>query len=259
MKLFTFGLATLFLSLTAWIWWQVPSGEQLKGCVKTKMYSVHLCPGTQQYVSLANISAHLQRAVVVSEDSTFWTHNGFDFSELSNSLQKNIAEGEYIRGGSTLSQQLAKNMFLDFKKSIFRKILEAFITLKIESTLSKKEILERYLNVVEFGAGIYGVKSAAQFYFGKAPSQLDLLESAFLTMLLPSPKKYSSSYRNKSLSPFAKTRMKKIITLLAVTEKISETEKLVSLEQIDSFFKTGPTDDILVEPEASPEPEILEN
>lgn len=201
---------------------RLPSKNQIRGCITTKMYSVNLCPGSNNYVKLSQIPAHLRSALLLSEDASFFTHNGFDFQEMQNSLEKNMKLGKYARGGSTITQQLAKNLFLTKEKTVTRKILEAVITLKIERTLSKNEILERYLNVVQFGKGIFGIKSAAQHYFSKPPSELDLLESAFLVFLLPSPEVYSKSFYKKKLTPFATKRLNQIISKMYVTGRISE-------------------------------------
>lgn len=219
-----------------WIFLQIPSDTEIKGCLITKMYSVNLCPGSKSYVPLGQISEYMKKAVVVSEDGSFWTHDGFDWKELEKSARENVELGKYKRGGSTISQQLAKNMFLSKDKSLIRKGLEAIITYKMEKVLSKKEILERYLNVIEYGENIYGLKAASNYYFNKQPSQLNLAESAFLTMLLPSPKKYSISFRKKQLTPFAKKRIHRIIRDLFQYHKITEDEFMIGQLDADNIF-----------------------
>jgi monofunctional biosynthetic peptidoglycan transglycosylase len=175
-------------------------------------------------VPLKQISPYLQKTVVLSEDSSFWTNQGFDFQEMQNSFKQNMEKGKFVRGGSTITQQLAKNLFLNKEKTLTRKALEAIITIRIDKVLSKREILERYLNVVQFGRNLYGVKAAAEFYFKKEPAELDLVESAFLTMLLPNPDIYSKSFYKKELTPFAEKRINELIDRLYRYSRISESE-----------------------------------
>ncbi len=217
---------------------QIPSDQQIKGCLTTSLYKVNLCPGSATYVKLNQISSHLQKSVVLTEDSSFWTHQGFDLQEMQNSLRSNLKKGKYARGGSTITQQLAKNLFLSKEKTLTRKFFEAVITVRIEKTLGKKEILERYLNVVQFGKEIFGVKQAAQFYFKKSPAQISLVESAFLTFLLPNPEVYSKSFFKKQLTPFARQRLDTIIDRLFQYERISEADYLTAKSELD-YFLTG--------------------
>jgi monofunctional biosynthetic peptidoglycan transglycosylase len=130
-------------------------------------------------------------------------------------------------------------MFLYKEKSLIRKGIEALITEKIEQTLKKREILERYLNVVEFGKNIYGVKAASQFYFKKSPAELNVVEASFLAMVLPSPEKYSRSFFKKELTPFARKRITQIVNLMYKANRISQTEYDVATAQIDTFFNAS--------------------
>lgn len=218
-----------------------PSPEQIKGCMKTKMFAVDLCPGSKQYVTLTHISKHLQNALILTEDASFYQHNGFDQEGIELCIEKMKTQKRIVCGGSTITQQLAKNMFLNKEKSFVRKGLEALITIRIEKTLSKKEILERYLNVVQFGKDIFGVKQASQFYFKKSPAQLDVLESAFLAMILPNPVKYSQSYYRKDLTKFAHRRLKKIINDLHKYNKINDSDYLSAEDSLAYFFKPAQT------------------
>jgi monofunctional biosynthetic peptidoglycan transglycosylase len=212
----------------------------------TSLYHVHLCPGTDSYVRLNQISQYLQKAVVLTEDSSFWTHEGFDLHEMQNSLKANLEKGKFARGGSTITQQLAKNLFLSKEKTLSRKILEAVITVRIEKTLSKKDILERYLNVVQFGKDIYGVKSAAKFYFSKTPENLSLAESAFLVFLLPNPEVYAKSFYKKQLTPFAKTRLNTIVDRMYQYDRVTESEYLAAKSELQ-YFLTG-EEPIVIDP-----------
>lgn len=227
-------------SFAAYVYSHIPTEAQIKGCIVTTMYQVDLCPTSKDYVPLKQISPILQKTVILTEDSSFYEHNGFDWKSIEENARKNYEKGTYAKGGSTISQQLAKNMFLYKDKTLLRKGLELLITMKIEKTLSKKEILERYLNVVEFGKDIYGVKKAAQFYFKKTPAQLDVVESAFLAMILPSPVKYSQSYFRKELTPFAHKRIKQIVTDMYQYSRITEDEYNTAMYKADSFFSPNP-------------------
>lgn len=238
-------------SFAAYVYSRIPSEQEIRGCIVTTMYQVNLCPGSKDYVPLKAISSTLQKTVILTEDSSFYDHDGFDWKSIEENARKNYEKGTYAKGGSTISQQLAKNMFLYKDKTLMRKGLELLITMKIEKTLSKKDILERYLNVVEFGKDIYGVKQAAQFYFKKTPAQLDVVESAFLAMILPSPIKYSQSYFRKELTPFAHKRIKQIIKDMYQYSRINEDEYNLAMYKVDTFFSPTATDDYLLEIENS--------
>ena len=222
------------------LWASLPSPQEIRGCLTTKMHKVYLCPGSKDYVGFNNISKNLKNALITSEDGNFYGHNGFDFEEMKESFRKNLEMKTYVRGGSTLTQQLAKNMFLTSEKTILRKIKEAAITYQLETNLSKNEILERYLNVVEFGANLYGVKAASEYYFKKAPANLTVLESAFLTLLLPNPKKYAVSFQKRELTKFAKGRINQIINRLVDFHKITTDAYLVAKINLDNFPWDGP-------------------
>lgn len=247
----------LFLATT-------PRPTNLKGCLTTEMYHVHLCPTDKSYVKLRDISINARNAVIVSEDGAFYSHHGFDWDELQKSFDKNMEEGTFARGGSTLTQQLAKNVYLTGEKSILRKVREAMITVQIEKLLTKDEILEKYLNVVEFGDKLYGVKAAAMTYFKKAPSQLTPAEGAFLAFLLPNPKKYSQSFRQKKLTKFAGRQVREIVNRLYRFKRIGEDEHASALAQVDRMFGVD-TEEGSVEPaldfndggEGSDEPEVI--
>lgn len=147
----------------------------------------------QQWVPLAAISPYLVKAVLIAEDDKFWRHEGFDYEALQKAVEKDIKARKFKLGGSTISQQLAKNLYLSPAKNPLRKIAEAAITWRMEKTLSKKRILELYLNVVEWGEGIFGVEAAAGHYFGKHASGLTAEEAAKLAAVLPNPRKYNPS------------------------------------------------------------------
>jgi monofunctional biosynthetic peptidoglycan transglycosylase len=168
-------------------------------------------PGWTPY---AAISRYLFAAVVASEDGSYYQHDGLDYKELKAAIKKDLEEGRFARGASTITQQVVKNTYLSQEKTITRKIREMIWARALNRTLSKREILTFYVNLVEFGPGIYGVRDAARFYFGKAPSELSPKESAFLAMLLPSPRRYSVSFRQKKLTPYARRRVSQILLIM---------------------------------------------
>ena len=144
----------------------------------------------QIWVPLSRISPYLIKAVLIAEDDKFWKHEGFDYDSIEKAIEKNIQAGKFRFGGSTISQQLAKNLYLSPVKSISRKIAEAILTWKLERNLSKKRILELYLNLVEWGEGIFGAEAASRHYFGKDSIDLAPLEAARLAAILPNPRKF---------------------------------------------------------------------
>jgi monofunctional glycosyltransferase len=155
----------------------------------------------KKWASLSNISPYLIRAVLIAEDDKFWSHQGFDFEAIQKALEKDIKKKRFKFGGSTISQQLAKNLYLTPSKNPVRKLKEAILTWRVEQNLSKKRILELYLNVVEWGEGIFGIEAASLHYYGKPAFQLNPDEAAHLAVMLPNPRKYrldgSSRYVEK--------------------------------------------------------------
>ena len=152
----------------------------------------------QYWVPLEKISEPLKKAVIVAEDGNFYQHNGIDWFEVKESLFTNVDRGRFARGASTITMQLARNLYLSKEKSLTRKLLEVWIAWKMEHILSKNRILEIYLNVVEWGNGIYGVGAASRHYFGKSASQLGPMESAHLAAILPSPKKWGKHFQSEN-------------------------------------------------------------
>lgn len=234
---FIFSLFALVIFIWSWL----PSAKEIKGCLKTSMYSVELCPTSKNYIPLSQISKNIQNAILTTEDSSFYSHSGFDQEGIERCLEKFKEKKRIVCGGSTITQQLAKNMFLNKEKNFIRKGLEALITIQIEKTLTKKEILERYLNVVQFGKNIFGIKQAAHFYFKKSASSLSVQESVFLAMVLPNPEKYSQSYYRKDLTKFARRRLSQIIENLYKLGRISSDDYVIAMDGLDSFLKEGQT------------------
>jgi len=141
----------------------------------------------QRWIPLSRVPRHVIDAVVVAEDGTFYSHGGVDWFEVQESIEKNIKERKAARGASTITQQLAKNLYLSTSKDPVRKVKELAITLLLEHHLSKNRILELYLNVIEWGRGIFGIDAAARTYFGKAVGDLTLEDATRLAAVIPSP------------------------------------------------------------------------
>ncbi|MGH8765325.1 MAG: monofunctional biosynthetic peptidoglycan transglycosylase [Burkholderiales bacterium] len=147
-----------------------------------------------QWVPYDRISKNLKRAVVAAEDAKFVGHEGFDWEAISKAMEKNEKRGKVVSGASTISQQLAKNLFLTGERSWLRKGEEAVITWMLEITLSKRRILELYLNYAEWGEGVFGAEAAARYHFGVGASALGPEQSAWLAVTLPSPRRYHRGF-----------------------------------------------------------------
>ena len=149
----------------------------------------------QQWVAYERISPHLKRAIIAAEDAKFVDHEGFDWEGMQKAIEKNQKRGRTVAGGSTISQQLAKNLFLTPTKSYFRKVEEAIITLMLEGLWSKRRIFEVYLNVIEWGNGVFGAEAAARHYYNTSAAQLGPEQAARLAGMVPNPRYYD---RNRS-------------------------------------------------------------
>ncbi|BBE51087.1 Biosynthetic peptidoglycan transglycosylase [Ferriphaselus amnicola] len=152
-----------------------------------------------QWVPYAKISNNLKRALIVSEDAKFVDHEGFDWDGIEKAYEKNLKKGKIVAGGSTISQQLAKNLFLSGARSPFRKLEEAAITLMLENMMSKRRILEIYLNVIEWGNGVFGAEAAARHYYRSSAAQLGPEQAARLAAMVPNPRYYDKHREAKGL------------------------------------------------------------
>lgn len=189
--------------------------------VKGEAVQYQLVEGrARDWSTLNEISRYAVYAIVLSEDWAFFEHSGFDLDQIKMAVIEAI-KGKRIRGASTISQQLMKMLLLDQGKTFKRKFLEAFYTAYLEYAVPKNKILEAYLNMAEFGRGIYGIRAAAKYYFHKSPSNLSPKEGAFLAMLLPSPKKYSESFYKKELTPYAEKTISNILHKLKSVQIIN--------------------------------------
>lgn len=153
----------------------------------------------QQWIPYQRVSPFLRRAVIVTEDAAFFDHDGIDLNEIKASLEKNWEEGQFLRGGSTLTQQLAKNLYLSPSRNPIRKITELLIARRLEAALTKQRIFELYLNEIEWGDGIFGCEVAARTYFGKSCANLDIQEAALMAGAIINPRVHNPAHPTKRL------------------------------------------------------------
>jgi monofunctional glycosyltransferase len=154
---------------------------------------------SQTWVPLNSISPHLKNAVLIAEDAAFFQHDGLDYNEIREAIKLNAEKFEFARGASTITQQLAKNLYLSPSRNPLRKLKELILTFSLERNLSKKRIFEIYLNVIEWGDGIYGAEAAARTYFGKSSASLSEGEAAALAAVIINPRRYSPVQPNKRI------------------------------------------------------------
>jgi monofunctional biosynthetic peptidoglycan transglycosylase len=144
----------------------------------------------QQWVAYQRISVHLKRSLIAAEDAKFLEHRGFDWEGIRNAHERNMREGDLVAGGSTITQQLAKNLFFSGKRTWWRKVQEAAVTVMLEAMMSKRRIFEIYLNVIEWGEGVFGAEAAARYHFGTSAANLSPEQAGRLAAMVPSPRRY---------------------------------------------------------------------
>jgi len=192
------ALAVLFVLVQAWfaahvLWyrWQPPGQTAFMAQRLSELREKDPKATIRfQWVPYERISTHLKRAVIAAEDAKFLEHEGFDWEGIAKAREKNERKGRVVAGGSTITQQLAKNLFLSPSKSYARKVQEAIIALMLEAFLPKRRILELYLNVIEWGNGVFGAEAAAKRYFGTSAAQLSAEQAARLAAMIPSPRRF---------------------------------------------------------------------
>lgn len=196
-----------------------------------KNYLKHRKNKSYRWVSYSDIPEILKRTVIVAEDASFWIHEGVDWFEIRESIRKNIGQQEFTRGGSTITQQLARNLYLSPRKTINRKVQEWFIARELENELKKSRILEIYLNIAEWGYNIFGIKAASLYYFKKSPAELKLDEMVRLAAVLPNPLQMDPRVVSRSVL----WRSKEILRRLLLYEFIAESEYQSALSQIEEL------------------------
>lgn len=198
-------LAVIFFAYQGYVlmrlWWWVDHNPTMTAFMHSRLIAMRETNThatlKHQWVSYGGISKYLKQAVIAAEDAKFTDHDGFDWDGIQKALEKNQKKGKVVAGGSTISQQLAKNLFLSGERNFFRKGEEALITLMMEQVMGKERILEIYLNVIEWGQGVFGVEAAARHYYGLSAMQLDAEQSAKLAAMVPRPR-YYEMHRNSS-------------------------------------------------------------
>lgn len=204
-------------------------------------------PKSASYVPLSQISPYLQWAVITSEDGGFYNHRGFSLEGITYAMACNIRERRFARGGSTISQQLVKNIFLNQNKNIGRKAEEILITWIIENTgiVSKERILEVYLNIIEWGPNVFGIREASQYYFGKKPSNLTLPEALYLAYIIPRPTKFRYLFDSEGkLKPFVIENFKFVANKMLMRGNIAQQE-FDNLTNNPQVVLSGPAKDLL--------------
>jgi len=215
-KAFCYTLGLLFIALllyqgwfAAHIWYWVGHNPESTSFMQTRLEHLRAKnPNVelkQRWASYARISDELKRAVVVAEDAKFSEHDGFDWEGIQKALEKNQKKGRVVAGGSTISQQLAKNLFLSGQKNLWRKGQEAVITWMIEMLMDKERILEIYLNVAEWGDGVFGAEAAARHYYNVGAAGLNAEQAARLAAMLPRPLYYERNRDSQFLQRYSET------------------------------------------------------
>ena len=188
------GLAAVQFWFLAHLWYWADHNPESTAFMRARLAIMRVDdPGDRlvhRWVPYHRISKHLKQAVIAAEDAKFMTHSGFDWEAIQKALKQNVREGEIVRGASTITQQLAKNLFLSSERAWWRKAQEAVITVMLETVLTKRRILEIYLNIIEWGDGVFGAEAAAHYHFRVPAAVLTPAEAARLAAMLPSPRSY---------------------------------------------------------------------
>lgn len=198
--------------------------------VTGRIVSIETGPGTPSWTPYAGISPHMETAVLICEDGRFFRHRGFDHEAIENSIKENVKAGRFVRGASTISMQLAKNLYLSFDKTMSRKLQEAVLTTLLEQELSKEEMMELYLNVIEYGPGICGITAAAEHYFKTTPAQLSLGQSLYLASILPNPAQQHFT-ESGAVSEGWMRYLQRLMKIAVKIGRVSEAEYQAALEE----------------------------
>lgn len=256
------GLA-LFVSYAGYVAWGLPARSEVRALARRNPTETGVMRQrdaearakqrkvrrVQVFIPITRISRHLIQAVVVAEDPKFFGHEGIDWEALRESVETNVKRRGYVRGGSTITQQAAKNLFFTTRKSLTRKLREFVVTRWLEADLSKRRILELYLNVIEWGDGVYGCEAAARRYYGKPAAGLDAIEAAGLAAMIPSPRRI-----NPRTNPARHARaQRRILWLMAHAGYVTkDVGRLGAEPPADDADDPGPEPDEPDDPPPSP-------
>jgi monofunctional biosynthetic peptidoglycan transglycosylase len=180
----------ILVQITYWNHYNPSSSAFMRARLDLLREKDHGAALRMQWVPYERISPNLKRAVIAAEDGKFLHHEGFDFEAIQRAYERNLEKGKLVAGGSTISQQLAKNLFLSGEKTPWRKLQEAVITFMLENVMSKRRILEIYLNVIEWGDGVFGAEAAMRHYYGTSASSITAEQAARLAAVIPNPRFY---------------------------------------------------------------------
>ena len=180
----------IFGNVVWWIWFNPSTSAFMEERLEVLQQKNPEAVLRHQWVPYERISINLKRALIAAEDAKFLDHDGFDWEAIQRAYEKNLKKGKVVAGGSTISQQLAKNLFLSGRRTPWRKAEEALITLMMENVMSKRRIFEIYLNVIEWGNGVFGAQAAARYYYGVNAANLDPEQAARLAAMVPKPRFY---------------------------------------------------------------------
>ena len=209
-RILTRGLGVLLVLVVAYqlwllahVWWWVDHNPESSAFMEQRLELLQAknpeAELRHRWVAYNQISPNLKRALIASEDAKFLDHEGFDWEGIQTAWEKNIKKGKVVAGGSTISQQLAKNLFLSGKRTPWRKAEEAIITVMMEQMMSKRRIFEIYLNVIEWGNGVFGAEAAARHYYRKSAKNLGPAEAAKLAAMVPNPRYYDKHFQDRRL------------------------------------------------------------
>ncbi|NOT17511.1 MAG: monofunctional biosynthetic peptidoglycan transglycosylase [Sulfuriferula sp.] len=195
-----FALLTIVILYQFWlfahVWWWVDHNPDNSAFMDERLNIMQAQNADAElrfkWVPYSQISGNLKRALIAAEDSKFLSHDGFDWEGIQNAAEKNLKKGKIVAGGSTISQQLAKNLFLSGQRTPWRKIEEAIITVMLEQMMSKHRILEIYMNVIEWGDGVFGAQAASYYYYRTKPANLSATQAAKLAAMVPNPRYYDT-------------------------------------------------------------------
>jgi hypothetical protein len=208
-------------------------------------------PGSGNWQPVRSISPFLVHAVLAHEDASFFRHQGFAPWAIEEALERNLKAGRYVVGASTITMQLAKNLFLRREKTLARKVQEVLLTWWLERGLGKRDILELYLNVIEYGPGVYGIRNAAWHYFGRTPAELSAAEGAYLATILPNPKRHADEFEKGTLRASTAAKMRRLLRHMAAKNRIDEEALAFAMSEVESFRFRGP-DGAAAEPREAP-------
>ncbi|MCL4819006.1 MAG: monofunctional biosynthetic peptidoglycan transglycosylase [Vicinamibacteria bacterium] len=258
------ALLALALLFAGWVWAGLPARADVRRLAKERPKTTGVMQQReaeakakgrkprkeQRWVPLSAVSKHLIHAVVTAEDDTFFGHAGFNWDQVKLSIEKNLEKGRFARGGSTISQQLVKNLFFTTRKDPVRKLRELIVTRWLEEDLSKARILELYLNVIEWGDGVYGCEAAARRYFGKGAAELDVQEAAALAAMIPNPRRINPRVNPKRHA----SATKRVLRLMSRAGYVKRDAAGLGTEPEPEPELVDDASELPEEPEPSPEP-----